>query len=144
MRIFLFLSLTLIALTRVASACSCAPPDPVKAAKKQADVVFVGKVKSVRFADQIGDSGQFTDRIATFEIARLWKGPDTTELEIHTGNICCICGVKFEVGDVFIIYASADSENRYSTSICSRTARISGRSNDEKKLGKPRVQKKQS
>src|SRR5580765_4606976 len=96
----------------VSLACDCVGPDPgtsvqqqVEKAKHQADAVFVGKIVEIRFStEKLGELP--VSRYARFEVERSLKGSETKFIEIETANICCTCGITFEVGQEWIVYAN--------------------------------------
>jgi hypothetical protein len=107
----------------------------VKDAKSDAGAVFIGKVVSVKTAD--GSADMNAPLFVTMEVTRSWKGVTTKRVEITTRSSSAACGVSFQVGQEFIVYAYKDSEtNTMSASLCSRTQMIAGKSDDEKYLGK--------
>lgn len=130
-----------------ALACSCVPPDRnksvrqlVTAAKSSSVAVFVGKVVDIRYSDEkMGD--QPVRMFAKFEVAGQWKGSVPQIVEVSTANICCICGVSFQKGETYIVYANGTAAE-LSASSCSRTSVITGKSPDEKYLGKRRLPNK--
>ncbi len=130
-----------------ALACSCVPPDRNKSvrqlvteAKSSSVAVFVGKVVDIRYSDEkMGD--QPVRMFAKFEVAGQWKGSVPQIVEVSTANICCICGVSFQKGETYIVYANGTAAE-LSASSCSRTSVITGKSPDEKYLGKRRLPNK--
>jgi hypothetical protein len=151
MRILASVVVLLVGLVATAIGCSCRVTDPklvsladsVTKELRDADVVFVGKVTSLRFSEEIEHLGSQT-RYATFKVLRSWKGPETGTIEILTGNLCCTCGIPFDVDDVYIVYGYAGGDGTFSTNVCSRSSKIKRhRDPDEKILGKSRSPKKQ-
>ena len=131
----------------VALACTCDLPtfgtlkQQVRSAKKRSNAIFVGKIVEIRFSEKkLGDKA--VSRYAKFEVERSWSGPETKFIEIETANICCICGITFEVGERWIVYAYGNVKKGYSTNSCSRTSPIGPKSDDEKYLGRKRLVKK--
>lgn len=124
-----------------AMACSCVLPDRNKSVKrlvteaKGASVaVFVGKVIDIRYSDE-KMGVQPLRMFAKFEVTGQWKGSVPQIVEVSTANICCICGVSFQKGETYIVYANGTSAE-LSANSCSRTSLITGKSADEKYLGK--------
>ena len=129
------------------SACSCSLPigkslkQQVKAGMKGNQAIFVGKIVEVRFSEnKVGDKP--VTRYAKFQVDRSWRGPRTEYIVVATANICCICGIDFEVGSSYIVYANSDRNGGFSTNSCSRTSPVGTKSDDEKYLGKVRLPKK--
>jgi len=139
-------SLLLLAVN-TAMACSCLMPDRNKSvkqlvteAKASSVAVFVGKVVDIRYSDEkMGD--QPLRMIAKFEVSGQWKGSVPQIVEVVTANICCICGVSFQKGETYIVYANGTAQELAANS-CSRTTAITGKSPDEKYLGKRRLPNK--
>ncbi|MBX7054933.1 MAG: hypothetical protein K1X36_08250 [Pyrinomonadaceae bacterium] len=130
-----------------AVACSCVLPDRNKSvkqlvteAKASSVAVFVGKVVEIRYSkEKMGD--QPLRMIAKFEVAGQWKGSVPQMVEVTTANICCICGVSFELGENYIVYANGTAKALTANS-CSRTSVLVGKSPDEEFLGKRRLPNK--
>ncbi len=123
----------LLLAVNTAMACSCVVPDRNKSvkqlvteAKGSSVAVFVGKVVDIRYSDEV--TGQ-------------WKGSVPQIVEVSTANICCICGVSFQKGETYIVYANGTAAE-LSANSCSRTSMITGKSPDEKYLGKRRLPNK--
>lgn len=119
-------------------ACSCFAEPPgtplrkvVAEAKTEAGAVFVGKVISKRAADE--SKATVYVKLA---VSRSWKGLATIEIEILTAENSAMCGVDFEVGKEYIVYANKGEDDALSANNCSRTLMISGKSKDERYLGK--------
>ncbi|MGG4443126.1 hypothetical protein [Brevibacillus fortis] len=111
-----------------ASACSCAsPPDPLTA-KDMSAAVFTGKVLQVNertdwigllpFGDNL-DRGGFD---VVFEVQSTWKGVDQQQVLIVTDGLGGACGIPFQVGQEYLVYASYWERNDLETNICTRTA----------------------
>ncbi|MBS1792568.1 MAG: hypothetical protein JSS81_01870 [Acidobacteria bacterium] len=97
-------------------------------------MVFVGTVKSVKSADsrKFGDEYNFNDLQTTFYIDEPLKGVKSKEIDIYTSSQGTACGIEFEPGEQYLIYAYEEgSKIKYlSTSICSRS-RDAGSRKDE-------------
>jgi hypothetical protein len=130
-------------------ACSCSILDKigksdkelVEEARKSADAVFVGEIVELRFSEPSDELGSLV-RYAKFRIERSWKGPEEEFIEVETFNICCVCGVGFEKGQRYLIYAYSKGENGLATNICTRTFIYQEDNIDEKYLGDPRKYEK--
>ncbi len=139
--------MVLLFAVNTALACSCVLPDRNKSVKRLVNeaktssvAVFVGKVVDIRFSEEkMGD--QPLRMIAKFEVAGQWKGSVPQIVEVTTANICCICGVTFQKGENYIVYANGTADE-LSANSCSRTSVITGKSADEKYLGKRRLPNK--
>jgi hypothetical protein len=123
----------------VARACTCELPlvgqaekQAVKKARRESQAIFVGKVLEV-----VEPPNEFHVSIR-FEIERVWKGPEYSELEIFTGKGGGDCGYKFAVGETYLVYAFGPNELRLGTNICQRTKTVAAARVDLRYLGKPR------
>ena len=128
-----------------AFACSC--PDfaentlanRVNAALKQADAVFTGEVITVS-----EKPGPYPYRHLEVEVSltSVWKGDLTRTLTISTGRNGAACGVSFEKGETYLVYASNStwysSEGSLTAGLCGRTRRISKATDDLLLLGEPK------
>jgi hypothetical protein len=138
----IFLGVVLSIAANNAIACSCLAPSPdtplrklVAEAKADAVAVFVGKVVSVEPADSAAFAGTGAVRVK-LEVARSWKGRAFQYIEVFTATKSGMCGVAFEVGKEYIVYANKGEGDSSAVYICSRTQTITGMSKDEKHLGK--------
>ncbi|WP_409175551.1 hypothetical protein [Brevibacillus fortis] len=124
-----------------ASACSCArPPDPLTA-KDQSAAVFTGKVLQVDertdwlrwlpFWDK-PERGGFD---VIFEVQSTWKGVDQTQVQIVTSGLGGGCGIPFQPGQEYLVYASYWELNELETNICTRTALKADAREDLQALG---------
>lgn len=112
--LFLFLGATLW-LEVIADACSCFPPKPPLEALAESDAVFLGTVLTVELAPE-GRS-----HAVTFAIHDVWKG-DPNVAEVRTPDNSAACGIEFQVGRQYIVYANYYGAPDLSTHLCSRTA----------------------
>lgn len=104
----------------------------VKEARKYSDVVFSGVVTEI-----IVDEKAHTFE-ARFKVLESWKGVETETVSLFGGTECCFCEYMFEVGESYLLYASArvGYQNKLGTTICSRTKPLSKAELDLKYLGK--------
>jgi hypothetical protein len=83
-------------------ACSCAPPESVSKAIEQASAVFAGRITRL---EQVGE-GFLQKKKATFAVEMAWKGADIRrEVEVLTNLHSASCGLGFQVGQAWVIYA---------------------------------------
>jgi hypothetical protein len=68
--------------------------------------------------------------MAKFELERSWK-VGMKVFEIETANICCVCGISFELGQEWIVYANGNSTKGFYANGCSRTSGIENGRKDE-------------
>lgn len=99
--------------------CSCAEPEPISTALKNADAVFTGRVLEI---DEPFIQTSSIDPIrVTFEVNESWKGADFKIAQIHTASSEVSCGYPdFEKGKDFLVFAHQRS-NGLETSLCGRT-----------------------
>lgn len=99
-------------------ACSCAPPSQTTNDDFQkASAVFVGRVLSVQRKD---NSDMVTVKLA---VQKYWKGKISNEVKVTTAKDSAACGVNFEVGKDYLVYAT-DNNGKLSTGLCSRTSPV--------------------
>ncbi len=72
-----------------------------------------------------------------FSVTRQWKGVTTEEIRVRTARDSAACGFPFEVGEDYLVYASAEQGGALSTGLCDRTARVADASEDLTALGGP-------
>jgi hypothetical protein len=75
---------------------------------------------------------------ARFKVLESWKGVETETVSLFGGTECCFCEYIFEVGETYLLYASARVvyKNKLGTTICSRTKPLSKAAIDLKYLGR--------
>lgn len=112
----LALAATIVAAPTVAHACKCAraeKPD-VKTSLAGAALVAEARVDAHDFLRDVGWRTRIT-------LLRTYKGGDAERVEITAAKTC---GVAFEVGARYLVYADADGDAGYTTTYCSRTATL--------------------
>ncbi len=128
-------ALLALALASPASACSCLPPPSVEASRAASHAVFTGIPISV-----VSAAPEHPDDVwVAFQVTAIWKGPVTAQYAVLTGATGGLCGVDFELGTEWLVYAfpvDADPDPEVFTHICSRTARAAGNP-DIEALGPP-------
>ena len=103
------------------NACTCARPGTPCESYGGADAVFVGTVTGVRSQKRTSKNEiNWTPVAFKFAVENSYLGVDGTEVEVFTGRGGGDCGVAFGIGKRYLVYAYR-SENKLSTSICSRT-----------------------
>jgi len=115
----------LLGLSHRALACTCAQPISVQDALKQADAVFAGWVERFEL--------EGSRRMATFRVRRVWKGPETSRIQVATGGGDGDCGYHFIAGVECLVFAHRDASDTLRTSICTRTKQASGEAVDDLK-----------
>ncbi|MFC6635477.1 hypothetical protein [Microbulbifer taiwanensis] len=129
-----------------AYSCSCAfgsgeLEDQVKQAFENASAVVLAKVESIEklepyeYQVEIGSSKKETsyNRHKThFSEIKSWKGEHGKQFYTDIVVACCMCGFHFEEGKEYLLYLYGPNEEGYfSTSVCSRTTRLTDEANQE-------------
>lgn len=100
------LLLLLFLVAETASACTCREQS-VAEAKESADVVFAGKVESVRMVDSPKD--REPRAIVGFSVKRVWKGEIPERFSLHTHLEASSCSGMWreqaQVGKTLLVYA---------------------------------------
>lgn len=82
-------------------ACDYSPPGPPDAELAKAVAVFVGRVVQIdRSGPSINDA-----LLVTFQVSTVWKGPREHTLAVWTYGNSALCGVKFDLGQQYLVYA---------------------------------------
>lgn len=118
-----------------ASACSCISPPPPEVALDKADAVFSGEVVEITENERIIRG--YGNNIH-FKVDKVWKGTDASEIVVTTGYGGGDCGISFEKGQQYLVYATLSDmyvKNALSTTICHRTTEISSATEDLNALG---------
>jgi len=123
----------LVVNTTTVNACSCVQPAPSKESLEQSTAVFAGKVIDIDAPSGIIVDSADPVRV-TFEISKIWKGPDYETLVLTTARDGASCGYGFEENEEYIVYAYGE-ENKLSTGICSRTRLLAKAQEDLQDLG---------
>lgn len=105
-------------------ACSCAAPGPPCSAMFSA-TVFVGKVKAVK-------PGANGNAVTTFELTETLhsKTPLGPAVDVHHSTIGSICGVTFDVGRSYVVYASGTAPDQLGVRACGRTHLLGAKDED--------------
>ena len=93
-----------------------------KTEMEKSDAVFVGSVKDIQ-------KDTMTHKIS-FNVSSSYKGTQEDALSISTNSESAACGVSFEKGKEYLVYASKNENGSLSTNLCTRTALASTRSDD--------------
>jgi Carboxypeptidase regulatory-like domain len=116
------------------NACSCASPGTPCESYGHANAVFVGTVTGVSTEKRSKNETGWTPLAFKFAVEHSYLGVEGTEVEVFTGRGGGDCGFGFAVGKRYLVYAYR-SENRLSTSICSRTTAYARATEDLAFLG---------
>ncbi|WP_339251114.1 hypothetical protein NSQ43_13860 [Sporosarcina sp. FSL W8-0480] len=118
-----------------AYACSCVMAPPPEEALDQADAVFTGEVV------EIIENGKLIrgyGKTIHFKVNEVWKGIEGSEAVVTTGLHDGDCGLPFEKGKKYLVYASMSDmyvANTLSTTICHRTTELAYATEDINVLG---------
>lgn len=117
-------------------ACSCASPQTVEAQFSRSEAVFAGRVLDVN--EQRNLNGSMT-KAALFEVSSIWKGAPISQIIIHTGSGGGDCGIHFENGKEYLVYAGRSTmygdKELLVTIICDRTVALDQAQEDLAVLG---------
>lgn len=126
------LALVVLFSAPAAFACSCAPIGPACKAfwAPFSQAVFVGHVESVKTVtpprkDRFSSDG-WPYRLVTFTVTESFT-PDTSgQVQVRTGMGSSDCGLPFEVGKDYLVWASGDGKDKklLYTGLCSRTREL--------------------
>ena len=118
------------------AACSCIMPPPADIALSEADAVFSGEVL------EVNKSKENNGKTIVFKVGETWKGIDSTNISIFTGNDSASCGIDFTVGKEYLVYAhtlDSTGESILSTTLCDRTAELANAGDDLTLIGKGQI-----
>jgi hypothetical protein len=111
-----------------ARACSCAATSE-RALAAHADVIFVGTVTDVDEpgpVDAVLGSGDTV--VATLRIHNVRKGRlRGRRARVRTPRSSASCGIEFEVGGRYRVYADRDRRRGLRTYLCGGTRRVAGK-----------------
>ena len=91
--------------------CSCAIRSP-EISYARAEAVFVGVVTHA------GEIGGEHGQPVTLRITRTWKGDSAENIVVHDAHPC---GVVFQAGVEYLVYALRDQDGRLYTTFCARS-----------------------
>ncbi|WP_289136898.1 hypothetical protein [uncultured Brevibacillus sp.] len=123
-----------------AHACSCSTPSP-KEAIQQSAAIFSGKVIQVQETSDWHEWIPLSNKRVrggfgvVLDVQSTWKGIDQTQVLIFTEGWELGCGVPFEVGKEYLVYASYWERDVLETHTCSRTAELIHATDDLLTLG---------
>ena len=122
-----------------ADPCRCARSQaPVERDLDRADVVFVGRVLSLDYAQHLEKpQRRWGPRIqkVSFQVTHIFKGGNALKRDVYV-DLGAPCAFRFVVPDTYLIYAwqSHWLENNLTTTRCVRTAPIADAQNDIRQL----------
>jgi len=100
---------------------------PFETARAGATAIFEARVASIEVAD-----GQ---RHVRMDVVQTWLAAEHEHVEVVTAETEAACGYSFEVGQSYLVYASALEGEAYRVSLCSRTRRMVDADDDRALLG---------
>jgi hypothetical protein len=100
-----------------ALACSCIPQQPDKAAIKDAQAVFSGTLDEIEPGVEIG----FDVVTWTFAVDTVYKGEVERSQDVTTQTQSAACGLVFEEGKRYVLFAYTDESDRLGTNVCTNT-----------------------
>ena len=101
-----------------ARACSCEPTD-LAARSDAATAIFEGRVRAVA-REGSAEVGPSRLRV-TLEVVQTWKGADAEEVVVTTMTDAAACGVPFEPGRSYLVFAASDGASALSAGLCGGT-----------------------
>src|SRR5262245_47844921 len=98
----------------------------------QSAAVFVGVVSNVSLtAISRGQPSEvYLGKVVRFSVEKAYKGVESPEISVQTGNGGGDCGYPFESGKRYLVYAYSIPNGKLGTGICSRTKPLSKASED--------------
>lgn len=120
---------------QTAYACSCMQPLSPDEELPNYDAVFAGKV--IDMDEKRSDDSLFSSAnslLVTFDVDKVWKGPQTNTITIQTSVSSASCGFYFEDDQSYIVYANQQVDT-LDVSLCSRTGLLSSAIEDLQELG---------
>ena len=96
----------------------------------QADAVFVGRVYWTELLPTKDHGGSTLHRIATVKTLEPFIGNISGWVSVETGSGGGDCGYDFGLGEEYLFYARRQKDGSLTTSICTRTQKISDASAD--------------
>lgn len=113
-------------------ACSCVGGDAL-VKKERSTNVFQGEV--VNIGKRV--KGEFAKlRQYTFDVELVWKGEPKRRIILYSyDGDSASCGLSFEAGERYLIYAYAEEDGRLVTNLCSGNLKLAEADEDLKLLG---------
>ncbi len=137
--------LTAAAQPDTAEACSCAAVQSSAAETLAGSTaVFEGTVTAISTDPETTVSASTVSLPpppvqVTFEVHRVWKGELRATTIVRTGRNDAACGIRFSLGESYLIYAWTPDGGYLSTGLCSRTRASMFAETDISELGPSRA-----
>ena len=106
---------------------------PPKESLEKSTTVFAGKVVDIDVPSGIVISSADPMKV-TFDVSKVWKGPNYKTLVVTTARDGTSCGYSFKQGEEYIVYTYGEGD-KLSTGICSRTKLLANAQEDLVGLG---------
>ena len=130
-------------LPAAALACRCLPPPSPNFGLEKSDVVFVGKATDVEmieadgwlygtFKQMMGSEQlyEFETLRVTLEVTTPLKAADESPLILETLASQEQCGIPFQTGKEYVVYAYRSPQGDLKTDMCTRTATVAKAAED--------------
>jgi hypothetical protein len=116
-----------------AHACSCMATTPRDAAQA-ASTVFEGRVLRVDKGDPNAqvNAGHHT---VDLQVVRYFKGEGGESITLQTASNSAACGIEFEIGGSYLVYANTNEGSGLWAGLCSGTRPMAGAEADLEHLG---------
>lgn len=111
-----------------AKACSCVLNGTPQQELGRSSVVFEGTVVSVEEIPAAADRSHPHLSAARLRVTHAWKGVEGDEVVVETFH--GMCGVRFEVGESYLVYANETERDNPWTDDCTRTCLLSAAAAD--------------
>jgi len=109
-------------------ACSCIGPNPACSAYWTTPVVFLGSV--VKIDAPPATPSSIADYLVYFDVTKSYRGTSDQQAVIHTAVQGSACGVPFEKGHTYLVYAYTNDNGSISTGRCTRTHEVTDPAED--------------
>jgi len=102
--LWLVIAVALVVRVETATACSCTDYPTFEQARERSDAIFRGTVVRV---DVLPERPYMV--MATLVVTAWWKGEVADSAHVVTGENSGVCGVEFELGHEYLVYAFDDT-----------------------------------
>ena len=130
-----FFALILVSLSLHSFGCSCGMQpqeleEGVIRAYKNASSVLLAQAVSIQDGKlpagwNSNEDAMYEGQTTHFSTIESWKGIHGKQLYTQIVTACCMCGMMFEQGKIYLLYLYGPNKDGYfSTSICSRTTHV--------------------
>ena len=121
-----FCAFALFFFPRLVDACSCGGGAPICETFWQTSAVFVGEVLEITDTERSTEPGAPLlrhPRRVRLRIERSFRGPTSSQIDVHTGLGGGDCGYTFVRGTKYLVFAD-EAQGRLSVSACGSTRRL--------------------